>query len=674
MKLEHKYIRLATSEELYQEMLDNRELEEAAVVAVTDDRVELPDRYKFSVRTTNNDDKVEGSYNAIDPIHTFGGLELIWGYFGWAWSDITFNGNTLKGGNFIKLKDTKNYPRIYDGYRLQHINNLCDIFPTLAATSNIVTVGYFDNSEIVSADYAFRRTVARIDQGDNVWPKLESAVDMFSNADNFSNWDPEVELYFPVLKVCNNLFNAYSSGCPKVNFNGIETINTFASSLGDNDDTSFYFGDYEDSAAKGLEECYDFGVFNIKGSRVESNYYFKPLYKGEKLFLLPQISYTYKTNYTSVVTTATIECDIPWSIKSSIENKSSSSNFHLDFSNLNFNKIIPPEGDVYLLKGIYVSQDTEDPNYIPGLPCDKIRSFLLFDSCIFKGNFVFDADNEDIDLDYGIFKEFGGRCSVPEGSTLTINNIHLWDTLMFGNMTGGNRKTSESYTNTSYAPYTNIHIPLCPKDSSGRIEETTFSYLSLPYLEHKDEKVTLTPAGSMVLDFKGTYENCIYTIDPSKITTPNKNLDFRFQLADGKTPIIRSDRTINLDYYYKLGDSWSLNNAYTKEIHCGELKIYNSDSSYGYIWLFDKATNLEYIDLPVLTTSTEYRFDRCTKLDPQCLYDHISKITSSKSLVVNRVVWNKLSNEQQELIKSKISTITVYENESAQYISLSDLQ
>ena len=147
--MEHKYIRTFSTEEDYQEALENRELEEAVVSAIIGDRDETPDEYQYSVRTTNNDNEVLGKFNHEDPIKYFGGLEIIWGYWGWRWYDVEYDGETLHGGQFDPIKDTTTYPEINDGYRLQHIDNL------IARTPKVTEVGYFDASNVVSAQSAF---------------------------------------------------------------------------------------------------------------------------------------------------------------------------------------------------------------------------------------------------------------------------------------------------------------------------------------------------------------------------------------------------------------------------------------------------------------------------------------------------------------------------------------
>lgn len=676
MSLKHKYIRLAESEESYNLMLTNRELEEAAVVAIIDDREETPDTYQYSIRTTNKDNEVIGHYNAIDPIKTFGGLELIWGYFGWTWEDIEYEELPLRGGHFIIIKDTSEYPRIYDGYRLQHINNLC------SELRKDTKIGYFDNSEVVSAENAFTTIVensyntyyygyGKLDEQDNVWSKLVNCTNMFHSKNNFTNWNlPTTELYLPEVVNCNNLFREYTlDSCPIVNFDKLETIITFTSNIYKQNYTkTLYFGDYEDSIAKGLSKCYDYGLWNIN---TQGDYKFKAAYVGNKTFILPRI-----TVVNNNAINLTVECNIPWTITGVIKNNGSNySNIKVNLDNLDFSKVVVPENrNLTLLNNVWVSQDSSNNNYTPGLP-NKVQPIWLMENCTIKGNFVFDAQNDNVD--YGYFREFNNCIISTENDSLTINNLHLWNQINF-NVTGIYRIDVENQTSTSYRPY-NINIQLCPKQN-GNIQKVQFSYLNLPYMIHKDEDIELTSYETIgyqdeedkVLTndvyFKGKYENCTYHIN---IDVP---VDFTFQLVDGVTPKIVSDIPICFKQNAFLLSRWGLNTAATRKIYLSGLQLkdpstimegmdVNGHKDYWY-WYLPDAENLEYIDLPIIDNMS-YRFDKASKLDHNCIINHFSQLSGkARTITLNRLVWNKLTNEQQEMVRSKVLTLDIHENES----------
>lgn len=264
----HKYIRLFDTQEQYQQSLENREIEEAAVIAITDSRENTPDEYQFSHRTTNSDNEILGQYNNVDPVDYFGGLEVIWGYWGWRWYDIQFDGQTLHGGQFDPIRTTSMYPDIQDGYRLEHINNLCS-----KITQSNFTVGYFDASNIISADNAFSYKVSRIYTYQ--YPKLKSANEMFYELTKKLTGGND--LYFPELENMETLQqDAYNpENAPILHFGKVNNLNL--GKLNKYNDP-YDINDY----VKGLENCYDYSTFSP-----ERGIIFNPTYTGDELIKLP---------------------------------------------------------------------------------------------------------------------------------------------------------------------------------------------------------------------------------------------------------------------------------------------------------------------------------------------------------------------------------------------------
>lgn len=145
--LQHQYIRLYNTEEEYNN--DDTRPQEVCYSNIKDNTVIEDDakEYQYSIRTTNNDNKIKGKYYDTDDIRLDAGLEIIWGYFGWQWVDFELNGEILKGGNFVQSRLINTVKYIVDSNRLQHINNFLKYVP------NVKKIEEFDISNIKSASY-----------------------------------------------------------------------------------------------------------------------------------------------------------------------------------------------------------------------------------------------------------------------------------------------------------------------------------------------------------------------------------------------------------------------------------------------------------------------------------------------------------------------------------------
>lgn len=145
--LQHQYIRLYNTEEEYNN--DNTRPQEICYSDIKDNNVTEDDakEYQYSIRTTNNDNLIKGKYYSTDDIRLDAGLEIIWGYFGWQWTDFEINGEILKGGNFVQNRAMNTVKHIVDSNRLQHINNFLKYVP------NVKKIEEFNISTIKSASY-----------------------------------------------------------------------------------------------------------------------------------------------------------------------------------------------------------------------------------------------------------------------------------------------------------------------------------------------------------------------------------------------------------------------------------------------------------------------------------------------------------------------------------------
>lgn len=148
-----KYIRLYNNEEEYQEDIDNHVIEECAYSCVNKGNLVERLEYQPSHRTTNNDNLKLMHYLSEDIIKLWSGLKIIWGYFGWEETDFVLNGETLKGGNFYKVKPMTVVQTVPDLYQYQHLNDFL---------KNINTVTEYqpqDFSTIKSASYLVNSTI-----------------------------------------------------------------------------------------------------------------------------------------------------------------------------------------------------------------------------------------------------------------------------------------------------------------------------------------------------------------------------------------------------------------------------------------------------------------------------------------------------------------------------------
>ena len=145
--LQHQYIRLYNTEEEYNN--DNTRPQEICYSDIKDNDITENDakEYQYSIRITNNDNLIKGKYYDTDDIRLDAGLEIIWGYFGWQWTDFEINGETLKGGNFVQSRVMNTVKHIVDSNRLQHINDFLKYVP------NVKKIEEFDISTIKSASY-----------------------------------------------------------------------------------------------------------------------------------------------------------------------------------------------------------------------------------------------------------------------------------------------------------------------------------------------------------------------------------------------------------------------------------------------------------------------------------------------------------------------------------------
>lgn len=149
--LKHKYINTYDTNEEYESDKVNYEEVNYSLIKSELATDENFSEYQYSIRTTNNDNLKKGKYWSFENINIYAGLDIIWGYFGWQYTDYEYEGEILKGGNFTITKPMTVVKNIPDGNKLQHINN----FLRYADNNSINKIEYFNNSNIKAGSYIF---------------------------------------------------------------------------------------------------------------------------------------------------------------------------------------------------------------------------------------------------------------------------------------------------------------------------------------------------------------------------------------------------------------------------------------------------------------------------------------------------------------------------------------
>lgn len=714
---EHKYIRRYNTDEDYQEALDNRELEEAVVSAIVSDREELPDTYQYSTRKTNDDDKVLARFNAEDDIQYFGGLEIIWGYWGWVWNEIEYEGETLQGGHFDPIKNTTTYPMIQDGYRLQHINNL------VQSTPNVNEVGYFDASNIVSAVNAFNKSSAFVYINTYDWPKLKNADNMFyviskdimrghdlnmpelvtMNAPMASifRYDDDVPIYINLGKVeCLYLPNSLyynSKGCG----NNYSSVTRFPVS----------------SMITGLDNCYIFkikqysllseGEFIYNGTiQSRANIDLEVTYEGDEVIVVPELSSfsrfklsvpgkfgkSYQKGYTlkEVLVTCYGEASlngIYQPLKSRRYANAIEEGLDVDYENITINN---PNG---YIAGFYFENDDELPFY------SKLHDAIMYSYCRF--------DNMEIEFDcsegaYQYNDSFGIKATYTEFYNCRFNNcsITMKDILNhdlikinISYSTGtvmdiGLSEYSElnekhinaskvslpdidgiEFTNCSL--YANANISNCTIKRSkdyGDYGWAITGNVSNVTVENGPSKYNSHPS----YRFVGEFENCSFSAYGNNIYLTAESGDYSSvtitDINDQTTVTLsKCVKTAVLKGYTPYSDIFSNDNI-LEEIYADELNCYKysaSDTSEGY-FNFDLSNNTVLRILNLGKYWRTLKVNHAKLLDKDSLYNSIVRrgIEPTGELWLHRNVWSQYTQEEQDYINSQFNFVRIVEDET----------
>lgn len=710
---EHKYIRRYNTDEDYQEALDNRELEEAVVSAIVSDREELPDTYQYSTRKTNDDDKVLARFNAEDDIQYFGGLEIIWGYWGWVWNEIEYEGETLQGGHFDPIKNTTTYPMIQDGYRLQHINNL------VQSTPSVNEVGYFDASNIVSAVNAFNKSSVFVYINTYDWPKLKNADNMFYAINQvFTKGHdlnmPEVVTFGSPLA---SIFR-YDDDAPiHLNFGKLEKLYL--------PDTLYYNSQHCGNASStvvrfpinlmitGLDNCYDFKVYRRDSSFVASygtilerpNVDIEVTYEGDKTVIVPELS-----------SFSRFKLSVPGKFGSEHSNSVSTNEvlvscfgesnllgYRQPLENRRYSKAVEKGLDIdydYItirnpngyLAGFYFKDDDELPFY------SKRNTAIMYSYCRF--------DNMDIEFDCtsGTYSENDGF-EIKQKYTEFYNckfidcHITMKNILNHGSINlpvSGSSNTVVDIGLSEYSELSGKHIYIPSNVSLPDIDGIEFTNCSISAKVNMSNciikrtklysvswgitgnltNVELKDGDGMYSakshSFTGEFENCVFSAygnnislnapsgDYSSVTVVkiNDQSSVYFQ-GCVKTPVLKG----YCPYYEVMRNDDKLEEVYAEELNC--YKYSASDTNEGYF-------NLDLSNNTVLRILNLGKYWRTLKvnhakfLDKDSLYDSIVRrgIEPTGELWLHRDVWSQYTQEEQDYIISQFNFVRIVEDET----------
>lgn len=710
----HKYIKLYNTQDDWQQALDNHELEEVAVAAILESRDTTPDKYQYSIRTTNKDNERLGPYNALDPINYFGGLEIIWGYWGWKWKDITYNGETLHGGHFDNIKDTTAYPAIMDGYRLQHIDGLT------ISTPRVTEVGYFDASNVVSAQNAFSQYVTKINTFD--YPKLKNIKFMFhtisstlAQSDNVLNF-PEV---LDASNFCSNTVFLYTTSNFAINFgkvqelalpnnirlNGNQPIYTKEGSI----DINKYF--------KGLENCYDYSklqdsrnIDSASTSYTANKYNFKlePTYKGTEILKVPSfgpkssfkyngqatfISTGYQGNicYNSLIVARKTRTGVP----SQSQQESTSYQKYVEQGlNIDDFKNIIIENPGGFLAGFCFKDNEQLPFY------KKLNSAIMYSYCYFKNMTI------EFDCTEGFY--------YPNSENTKKYYTEFFD-CYFDNC----NITLKNILNSDNINFSRVDFK-CPPVKLGFQDTKSLSDCSINFKKSTIEDIDGVTFENCGIKATTNLSNCIVKMSatnaPSWETYGNvSNTSFigTYRINKQQLSLLGGELSnINIDYYYysirivaQSGDYSSVTitnlteyagNMTGKEVKTPILKgsatyqkvLYNPESvqEINYQELIcningtESTTNNKDLNLSSNTVLTKInlgqgwrtlRIDHAKLVDKDSLYQSIVRrefVPTSSSgngeLWLHRDVWSQYTDEEKTFIQSKFDIVKVIEDES----------
>lgn len=684
---EHRYIKLFGTQDDYVAARDGRQFLECATAAITEDRTELNDRYQYSHRTTNSDDQRQGKYNSLDDINHYGGLEIIWGYWGWQWEDLEYNGQTLKGGHMIRLKTTSEYPQIYDGYRLQHINGLTS---ELGSSSQELKIGHFDNSNIISADNAFSYNVF-LDKSVNTW-NVESCVNMFmSSKDNFktSGDNQMTDLYFtkPLMR-SGPLFKGIYEGYPKLHYHSIEQFNVGQINMSytyignppgqDVANNQQYVQVVNDDA---LNTCYDYQYmkFYYNSSLQGSKYlYFDVNYTGDQVVIIPvQENSSYPFNFI-------FRCNKKWTLTpQQLGNIKSMPLISLrgmkvvdiddaTLDNYDYTQYDPNHsifgGNVQVTFVNDTNKYQSPERYFQKYAINMFRNCYLYDVPL-----TYQAYREGHNIPTYMFSDLAGCVfqNLQKESPIVMRGFENYDNLLL----------TFNDANASYITKEpgNIVLHLSksidePK-TYGSIKQGSSSIRGSYII--RDSHIIITgntvepqTDGILKVYLNNKYENSKVCLDPDGET--HRYVEFyQYGIIPDSQLELYSNKPVTLSTNW-VDDSFISDNC--EEIHMKGLTInyypgeesWHSKLNYIYFYLLDN-TNLRIVEMPLCNYTSWWRFDKAQNLDVPSLIESLQRHKDANKgiygLTINRIVYDKLTEEQKAFVKSCANTVAIYENE-----------
>lgn len=704
---EHKYLTVFDNESDYTAKESTFEEVNYSVIKSPDETPENEKDYYPSHRTTNNDNKYIMKYWDSDITKTKFFLEIVWGYFGWEWNDYTYNDEVLHGGNLYKVKETNIVRSIIDGNRLYHINDF------LNSQDKITTVESFDTSNIVTADRAYKRIsniniiftstkyqntyapLLILNQAD--YPALKSAEEMFFcsrfkvvdttegvnlsmpnliSAKGFVKgaWiEDNFILNAPLLKSLDFGFHWANLKAPSIDINEYftdDTINNIKSWRYAFSGAVFFYpsGDDNNPHVISLDlsnvnhdgEALDLtGLFDSIGTYNSSDYG-----RNKNLTINLSVNGQYnldyafrnilgrESNHNVHLTNTTQET---WFNDSDITNYNAKG---VGFGTCNFNVSDNFAGCTSMN---YTFAYNEFDTLPPITTTTTTTTTGIYFKCRFLGGISFDfSPNKTIVESKGQFNS----CYI-EGD-IDFKNFDCLRNIEFTNVTSDTPKDFPYIFHNSDYQYNEDGTPYQTINCSNSIIINSIPEQDL-YLDNDSDCNPFRYIPN--IDFNSNchwyYKDFIQPSTNSGETIKNRNFDFTGNTNLTETPqfYISSDiGTVNYDYHRINFNFQKLNKLHTINIaqlnETGSLHISSSDKI--------DCTDCEeliyfklYSDNSKKPKFNNINFTGCKKLDVETLIESFRHIARNNILYLQQSVWDKLDDDQKQVISSVCDTISI---------------
>lgn len=458
--LKHKYINTYdTNEEYESDKVNYEEVNYSLVKSelATDKNFS---EYQFSIRTTNNDNLKKGKYWSFENINIYAGLDIIWGYFGWQYTDYEYEGEILKGGNFTITKPMTIVKNIPDGSKLQHINN----FLRYANNNSINKIEYFDTSNIKIASYVFYNITNDCIIDQNIlkkWTSLEHIINIFTK----------------YLNIYNNLNDG-----DIVDFSNLKEGSDYITNLGHNNDNyeviaeynyhqfnkliKFKFGNLQDNIFRDIlsyniiktlynknifEYTFNNYILNLNNTNCEI-YHIIPVYDNFIYNLYNEANYNFIIYLYTDFEYENKICNLTFNINNFTGNKlhiigNNNNSYGINQNNI-YNINIESSEDIIFTDFYYYQLN--DNNIIINKTIEKYSGNVKFYNCIINKDINATGTIINCTINGNINNIESLNSSVVNGSAnikKIYNNVNITGDLILNNQSGYNNKTNNNIVN-----------------------------------------------------------------------------------------------------------------------------------------------------------------------------------------------------------------------------------